>query len=118
MSYSDRDRDIHTTNRPQLQVEAILDLESLDFNQSIPPVHKNSHDHHHAQASLSGQTSFSKHNNFRLRRFLLPAIFVLVLALVSLFAWSCFNGMPARGVNLMRRESSTGQLALLTSDLL
>ena len=97
------------TNQPQ----AILDLESLDFKQSIPVHEKgpasleNDSDDHHCE---HGQTSFSEHkrcHNSRLRRFLLPTISVLVLALLGFLAWNCVHGMPVPGwgVNLMGRAT-------------
>jgi hypothetical protein len=118
--YRDHDSDIHNHVKSS-QPQAILDLESLDFNQSIPPVHdlekaslENSHDDydHHCRElehgpAAPGQTSFSERNNSRLRRFLLPALFVFALALVGFLAWSCFNGIPATGVILMKREGES-----------
>ena len=91
------------TNQPQ----ANLILGSQDLNQSIHEKAlldaslENSHNHH----CEHDQTSFSEHHschNIRLRRFLLPAIFALV-AFGGLLAWSCFNGMPTWGVELMGR---------------
>ena len=99
------------TNQPQ----PILDLESLDFKQSIPVHEKcptsleNEDHHHHHHHCEHGQTSFSEHDrchNSRLRRFMIPAIF-LVVALFGLLAWNCVHGMPAWGVtNLMGRDTT------------
>lgn len=89
------------TNQPQ----ANPNLGSLDLNQ---PIHEKSLDaslensHHHCEHD---QTPFSEHHschNIRLRRFLFPAILALV-ALGGFLAWSCLNGMPGWGVDLMGR---------------
>lgn len=94
------------TNQPQ----ANLDLGSLDFKElnekNLDASLENGHPHHcrceHGQNSFSGHRSG---RNIRLRRFLLPAIFVLVV-LGGFLAWSCVNGVPAWGAELMRRDIS------------
>ena len=116
--YHDLDIQSQFSDSDTIPPQAILDLEPLDFNQSIPVHEKtsleNGHHHHceHGQETLfleHDSTSCPSHNSsFRLRRFkfLLPTIFFLVVALVGLLAWSCVNGMPVLGVNLMRRDTS------------
>ena len=97
------------TNQPQ----ANLNLASLNFNQSIPVHEKkslddasleNSHHHHHHHCEHDQTSEHHRCHNIRLRRFLLPAILVLV-ALGGLLAWGCVNwhSLPAWGVDLMGR---------------
>ena len=117
-------RDIHSqlsvTNQPQPSIN----LGSLDFKKSIPIDEKSlvtslENSHHHLCELEDGQISFSKHrtsNNIRLKRFLLSAIFSLVV-LGGLLALSCveWHGLPlweVRGADLMGRalHADTGNL--------
>lgn len=124
----------HVTNQPQATGNP--ELGSLDSKQSEKSFDDSLDDgghHHHHQCEHGQQTSFSEHDNchnFRLRRFLLPAILVFV-ALGGILAWSCMRGMPGWGADLMARALTDGstsgessfmknkrQLAPLTHDFL
>ena len=113
-------RGIHGQGQPSItnQSQANRNLGSLDFNQPIPVhwgkkslVAENSQPEGHHRQCEHGQTSFSERCHkirFKLRRFVLPAIFVIV-ALGGLLAWGFVNnGTPALGADLMRRDGSFG----------
>ena len=127
MSLTYRDRNIYSqfsnSDTTQPQDSDNLDLESLDLNPLIPDHEKASfenddshHDHHqyHCELENGQKTSFSEHDasatrclKFRLRRskVVLPAIFILVVALIGMLAWSCVNGILVLEVNMMRRDT-------------
>ena len=110
LSYSDIHSQLSGTIQPQANPSLNRDG---DLGKQSSPVHEKSLDaslentSHHYHYYEHGQTSLSEHHTschnlkkIRLRRFLLPVILFIFVALGGFLAWSC---MPAWGLDLMRR---------------
>jgi hypothetical protein len=105
-------RDIHSQLSGTIQPQANPILNG-DLGKQSSPVHEKSLDaslentSHHYHYYEHGQTSLSEHHHschnlkkIQLRRFLLPVLLFVFVALGGFLAWSC---MPAWGLDLMRR---------------